>query len=76
MRRLPARSCAVAEMFFPLAAVLINWLAPAINATLTVNQLVGAAILLAGSTMIALTQIDDSRAGQRRLALDEAASGS
>ncbi len=73
MKRLPARSCAVAEMFFPMAAVLINWLAPQINATLTLTQLAGAAILLAGSTMIALTQVDDSRANPHRTTLDKAA---
>lgn len=66
MRRLPARSCAVAEMFFPVAAVTINWLAPQINAQLSATQLLGAALLLFGSTMVALTQIDDS-AGQARL---------
>ena len=60
MKRLPARTCAVAEMFFPVAAVTINWLAPSIDATLTPLQLMGAAVLLLGSTMIALTQMDDS----------------
>lgn len=73
IKRLPARSCAVAEMFFPVAAVLINWLAPQISATLTLPQLAGAAMLLLGSTMIALTQIDDSRVCTRRTTLDEAA---
>lgn len=72
MKRLPARSCAVAEMFFPVAAVAINWLAPQIQATLTWAQLLGAGLLLAGSTMIALTQIDDSRTGARQKNLDEA----
>lgn len=62
MRRLPARSCAVAEMFFPVAAVTINWFAPHIDASLSPVQIAGAAILLVGSTRIAITQLDDARA--------------
>lgn len=58
MKRLPARSCAVAEMFFPVAAVVINWYF--LDASLSLLQLTGAAALLLGSTMIALTQVDDS----------------
>lgn len=56
MRRIPARVCAVAEMFFPIAAVLINWIF--LGKTLTPLQLVGASILLAGSVMVALSQME------------------
>ncbi|ASJ72134.1 DMT family transporter [Granulosicoccus antarcticus] len=54
MKRLPARACAVAEMFFPVAAVLINWLV--LGQALTPLQMVGAAVLLCGSTMVAVSQ--------------------
>lgn len=56
MRRLPARTTAIAEMFFPVAAVTVNWLAPGIHAPLSGLQIAGACVLLAGSTLIALTQ--------------------
>ena len=59
MRRLPARAVAVAEMAFPVAAVLVNWIA--LGKTLEPVQIAGATVLLVGSTMVALTQIDDSR---------------
>lgn len=54
MKRLPARTCAVAEMFFPVAAVVINWLI--LDQALSLLQVIGAVILLGGSTMVALTQ--------------------
>ena len=60
MRSLPARAVAVAEMAFPVAAVAVNWIA--LGKTLEPVQILGAAVLLGGSTMVALTQIDDSRA--------------
>lgn len=59
MRKLPARAVAVAEMAFPIAAVVINWVA--LDKPLAPIQIVGATILLFGSTMVALTQLDDSR---------------
>ncbi len=62
MKRLPARTTAIAEMFFPVAAVTINWLAPQVDAPLTALQIAGAAVLLAGSTFVALTQVEP-RAG-------------
>jgi len=70
MKRLPARSCAVAEMFFPVAAVAINWWF--LQATLTVPQLAGAGVLLFGSTMVALTQVDDSDGKSTDVSLNEA----
>ncbi len=54
MKRLPARACAVAEMFFPVAAVTINWLV--LGQALTNLQMTGAAVLLFGSTMVAVSQ--------------------
>ena len=62
MKRLPARTTAIAEMFFPVAAVTVNWFAPQIEATLSPLQIAGAAVLLAGSAFVALTQADDGRA--------------
>jgi|GEM_PF-212759 len=59
MKRLPARAVAVAEMAFPVAAVTVNWLV--LGKALEPVQILGAIILLGGSTMVALTQIDDSR---------------
>ena len=59
MRRLPARAVAVAEMAFPIAAVAVNWVA--LGKALEPMQVAGAVVLLGGSTMVALTQIDDSR---------------
>lgn len=47
---IPARLCALAEMFFPLCAVCINWLV--LGATLTPLQIFGGALLLLGSTVI------------------------
>lgn len=54
MKKLPARTCAVAEMFFPVAAVIINWLV--LGQALTGLQIAGAVVLLGGSTMVALSQ--------------------
>jgi len=68
MRRLPARAVAVAEMAFPVAAVIVNWIV--LDKALAPMQILGAAVLLGGSTMVALTQIDDSR---RAAVLDRAA---
>ena len=75
MRRLPARTTAIAEMFFPVAAVAINWLAPQVDAPLTGLQIAGAAVLLAGSAFVALTQVEspDGEAATGEAMLDEAA---
>ena len=54
MKKLPARTCAIAEMFFPVAAVVINWLV--LGQALTSLQIAGAVVLLWGSTMVALSQ--------------------
>lgn len=47
---IPARLCAIAEMFFPLCAVCINWWVH--GQTLTSLQILGGALLLLGSTVI------------------------
>ncbi|MGQ7843826.1 DMT family transporter [Granulosicoccus sp. 3-233] len=69
MQRLPARTCAVAEMFFPVAAVIINWLV--LGQTLTALQIVGAAVLLGGSTMVALSQSAQTPAATRGSSANE-----
>ena len=71
MRHLPARAVAVAEMAFPVAAVLVNWVA--LGKTLEPVQIAGAAVLLGGSTMVALTQIDDSSRAREAGTLDRVA---
>jgi drug/metabolite transporter (DMT)-like permease len=48
--RLSARSCSLAELFFPVAAVGVNWIF--LNASLDAVQLLGAGLLLLGSTVI------------------------
>lgn len=58
MKRLPARVCAIAEMFFPIAAVAINWVF--LGKALSSVQLFGAAVLLTGSAMVALSQMDEA----------------
>jgi drug/metabolite transporter (DMT)-like permease len=66
MKRLPARACAVAEMFFPVAAVTINWLV--LGQALTPLQIIGAGVLLGGSTMVALSHTQQVAAEARRVA--------
>lgn len=50
LRRVSARSCSLAEMFFPFMAVIVNWIF--LDATLTFAQLAGGAVLLLGSIVI------------------------
>ncbi len=50
LKKLPARLCALAEMFFPFCAVGVNWIF--LGKTLDITQLVGGALLLIGSTVI------------------------
>lgn len=50
LRRTSARTCSLAEMFFPFMAVIVNWLF--LGATLTPLQLIGGALLLLGSVVI------------------------
>ena len=50
LKMLPARICTLAELFFPLCAVIVNWLY--LNSTLDWIQIIGAAILVFGSTVI------------------------
>jgi drug/metabolite transporter (DMT)-like permease len=52
LRKVSARACSLAEMFFPFMAVLVNWLF--LNASLTPLQLIGGGVLLLGSVVIQL----------------------
>jgi len=59
MKRLPAHVVAIAELLFPVFAVLVNWYF--LDAGLLVVQMIGTAILLLGSTLVAMTQINQSQ---------------
>jgi len=48
----PAKQATILELFFPLFAVIINWVA--FNQTLSLIQFIGAGALILGSTMIQL----------------------
>ena len=50
LKRIPAHWATLAEMFFPVAAILINWLF--LNVQMTQIQLLGAVTLVAASTMV------------------------
>jgi drug/metabolite transporter (DMT)-like permease len=50
LNRLPARVATLAELFFPLCAVIVNWLY--LNSTLDWIQIVSAVVLVFGSTFI------------------------
>ena len=50
LKRIPAHWATLAEMFFPVAAIFINWLF--LSVAMTQVQLIGAATLIAASTMI------------------------
>lgn len=52
LRRISARACSLAEMFFPFMAVIVNWLF--LDALLTPVQLLGGLLLLIGSLVIQL----------------------
>lgn len=50
LKRIPAHWATLAEMFFPVAAIFVNWLF--LNVAMTEVQLIGAAILIGSSTMV------------------------
>ncbi|HXH30491.1 MAG TPA: DMT family transporter [Bacteriovoracaceae bacterium] len=52
LKRLPAKTTAIAEMFFPVFAIVVNWIF--LGKGLTELQLVGSGILLIGSLVIQL----------------------
>lgn len=52
LKRLPARTTAIAEMFFPFFAIIVNWVF--LGKQLTELQLLGGAILILGSLVIQL----------------------
>jgi drug/metabolite transporter (DMT)-like permease len=54
LKRIPARYGAIAELFFPVAAVLINYVL--LDIPLTWQQAVGSAVLILGSIMITREQ--------------------
>ncbi|CAM2776736.1 DMT family transporter [Vibrio rarus] len=66
LERIPARYGTIAELFFPVSAVAINWFA--FDVTLTIQQVIGAIFLVGGALMmsrepkqsIATTQDDGS----------------
>lgn len=58
LRQVKARHATLAEMFFPVAAVIINWIY--LDIELTTFQVVGAVVLIAGSTGVRLFSDKDS----------------
>lgn len=52
LKLVSARVCALAEMFFPLCAVLVNW--AFLSQSLSIYQMLGGLLLLIGSTVIQL----------------------
>ncbi|GEA49485.1 EamA family transporter [Vibrio inusitatus NBRC 102082] len=50
LERVPARYGTIAELFFPVSAVVINWVA--FDATLTSQQIAGAVLLVGGALMM------------------------
>jgi drug/metabolite transporter (DMT)-like permease len=52
LKRIPARLCTLAEMFFPFCAIAVNWVF--LGATLQPLQIAGGLILLLSSTVIQL----------------------
>ncbi len=52
LKKITARSCALAEMFFPFCAVGINWVF--LNQSLSLVEMIGGGLLLLGSTVIQL----------------------
>jgi drug/metabolite transporter (DMT)-like permease len=50
LKRLPAKTTAIAEMFFPFFAVVANWVV--LGKQLTDLQLIGGGILIIGSLII------------------------
>lgn len=55
LKLLTARTCALAEMFFPFSAVVINWVF--LGAKLMPVQIVGAGLLVLSSVMIQLKKL-------------------
>lgn len=50
LKRIPAKVATLAELFFPLCAVIVNWLF--LNNTLDLIQIISAVVLVFGSTII------------------------
>lgn len=58
LERIPARYGTIAELFFPVSAITINWFA--FDATLTTPQIVGAIMLVGGALMLSKEPNPDS----------------
>ncbi len=54
LKKLSARTCTLAEMFFPFCAVIANWVF--LSKSLTPGQILGGLILLLGSSIIQVKQ--------------------
>ncbi len=52
LKYISARLCTILELFFPLFAVLVNWIF--LDATLQVTQVIGACILVLSSTIVVI----------------------
>lgn len=52
LKLISARSCAIAEMFFPLFAIIVNWVF--LGKALSFTQILGGSVLILGATMIQL----------------------
>jgi drug/metabolite transporter (DMT)-like permease len=52
LKKISAKSTAIAEMFFPFFAVIVNWIF--LEKQLTEIQLIGGGILILGSLVIQL----------------------
>lgn len=52
LKKISARLCAIAELFFPLSAVMINWFF--LGQSLSMIQMIGAIILVVSSTILQL----------------------
>lgn len=50
LKRISARACSLTELFFPFAAVVVNWIF--LDATLNPMQIMGGVVLLIGSSII------------------------
>lgn len=52
LKKISAKTCALAELFFPFAAVIVNWIF--LGQSLSEVQLAGGALLLIGSSIVQL----------------------
>jgi drug/metabolite transporter (DMT)-like permease len=55
LRKISARACSLAEMFFPFMAIIVNWIF--LGTSLSPLQLIGGGVLLLGSSIIQLRRL-------------------